>query len=107
MTVWLVGMIIGLPFSVWLLANLCAIIDEPQPLPSLLRLSLSVCLILAVLVLTDVAWLYPLLTSFAVVAVFHIVGFFAMRELGTGVPVYERTPPRPPLLDEEVTENEN
>lgn len=102
MMVWLTGLLLGLPFSVWLLATLCAIIDEPAPVPAMVRLSLGICLGLVVLLLTDAGLLYPLMTAFLVVVVMHVSGFFLVRALGTGVPVYERTPPHPPLLDDEV-----
>ena len=104
---WVFGILLGLPFSVWLLATLCAVIDEPQPLRPLFRLSVALIFVLLLLLLIDVGLLYPLLVSFAVVAVLHTCGFFLMRDLGTGVPVYERTPPRPPLLDEEVSHHDS
>ena len=102
MSVWLIGLLLGLPFSVWLLATLCAIIDEPAPVPAMVRLSLGICLILAVLLLTDAELLYPLVTAFIVVVVMHLGSFFLVSGPGTGVPVYERTPPHPPLLEDEI-----
>ena len=91
---------LGLPFSVWLLANFCALIDEPEPLPALVRSSLALCAVLILLLLTDTAFLYPLIVSFIIVVVLHVVSFLAMSKYGTGVPVYERIPPHPPLLDD-------
>ena len=103
MMTWICGLLLGLPFSVWLLATICAVIDEPQPLRPLLRLSIAASFVLLVLLLVGIGLLYPLLVSFAVVVVLHTGGYFLMRDFGTGVIVYERTPPRPPLLDEEVS----
>jgi len=104
MMLWLIGVLLGLPFSVWLLAALCALIDEPEPVPAMVRLSLGICGMLVLLLLTDADLLYPVLASFFLIVVLHVGGFFLVREFGTGVPVYERTPPRPPLLDEEVNQ---
>ena len=106
MMLWLVGLALGLPLSVWLLATLCAAIDEPKPLPSLLRLSVAICLVLAVMLATNVDLIVPLLVSFVAVVTLHTATFFIVRRFGTGVKVYERTPPRPPLLQDEINEND-
>ncbi len=101
---WLVGLVLGLPLSVWLLATLCAAIDEPKPLPPLLRVSLAICLVLAVMLATNVDLIYPLLASFITVLILHTASFFIVRQFGTGATVYERTPPRPPLLQDEIAD---
>ncbi len=98
MMLWLIGLLVGLPLSVWLLAALFAIVDEPEPVAALVRVSMGACGVLLVLLLTDVGLAIPLLVSFVLVLVLHVAGFYLVREGGTGVPVYERIPPRPPLL---------
>lgn len=93
--------LVGLPISVWLLGAACAVIDEPQPIPALLKLVASVCLILIVLLLTDRALLVPLALALLTVIALHSLGFWLVRKRTVGVPVYQRTPPPPPLLEEE------
>jgi len=92
------GYIISLPISVWLLATICAVIDEPKPVRALLRVVASLCLILVVLMLTDRALFAPLIAAFASVLTLHLVGFWWFRRARTGLPIYERKPAQKPAL---------
>ena len=105
MSAWIIGLFIGLPVSVWLLAAVCAIIDEPAPLAPLARLSLAVCVILGLLLLTDRAYLYPLLVSGCVVVFLHSAAFFVATRSALGVPIYERAPAPTPILQVPVKES--
>ena len=100
MTLSILAYLIGLPISVWLLGIACAVIDEPQPVPALLKLVTSLCIILLALLLTDRALLIPLLWAFVSVVGLHALGFWVVRKRTVGVPIYQRTPPPPPLLDQ-------
>ena len=104
MTVSILAYLIGLPISVWLLGIACAVIDEPQPVPALLKLVTSLCIILLVLLLTDRALLVPLLWAFVSVVALHGAGFWFVRKRTVGVPIYQRTPPPPPLLNDQHDE---
>ena len=93
--------LVALPVSVWLLGAACAMIDEPQPIPALLKLVAGVCVVLILLLLTDRALLLPLAFALLTVIALHALGFWLVRKRTVGVPVYQRTPPPPPLLEEE------
>jgi len=85
--------LISLPLSVWLLATLCALIDEPNPIYPLLRLIASICVILILLMATDRTLATPLLYAFGTVVVLHLLGFWLLRKISIGVPIYEAVPP--------------
>ncbi len=94
----------ALPFSVWLLANLAAVIDEPDKAKPLVRLTLSVCAVLVVLMLTDRSLLTALGIAFGIVAFLHLVTFYLLRYRLLGAPIYEEQPPEIPLVDDKADE---
>jgi hypothetical protein len=109
----ILAFLFALPISVWLLSNVYSIIDEPSPVFAVLRLVVSICVILILLLITDRDLLTPLAYAFVTVTVLHISAFWLLRARGVGVPIFERTPPPPPLLsvqsnmnDQSVSEQE-
>ncbi len=84
--------LISLPVSVWLLANLLSIIDEPNKAGAATRLVASLVLIILALLFTDREYLTPLLLGFSTVLILHVAAFFIVRRLGLGVPIIEDTP---------------
>ena len=93
-----VAYLISLPISVWLLATICAVIDEPRYVRALLQVVASLCLILIALLITDRALLAPLLAAFASVLALHLIGFWWLRRARVGLPIYERKPAEAPVL---------
>lgn len=106
MSAWisLLAFLFALPFAVWFLANIAAVIDEPDKAKPLVRLTLSVCAVLVILMLTDRALLNALLAAFATVTLLHLGAFFLVRKRLVGVPIYEEEPPEIPLVEEEAPE---
>jgi hypothetical protein len=92
--------LIGLPLSVWFLATACAVIDEPQRTKPTVRLVTFVCVLLAVLLVTERQLIYPLLGAFGLVVGLHVLTFWFTSVFATGMPVYQQTPPTKPLLEE-------
>jgi len=92
------GFLIGLPLSVWLLAAVCAVFDEPKPMPALIRLIGFVCAILLLLLITDRAFIYPVGAALVIVTLLHLLGFWAIRHFALTVPVFQRQPV-PPVTD--------
>lgn len=85
--------LLSLPLSVWLLATLYALIDEPNPIVPLLRLITGLCVMLILLMATDRGLLTPLLYAFGTVVILHTLGFWILRKGSIGVTIYEQTPP--------------
>ena len=104
MSVWAsaLAFLLALPFSVWLLANLAAVIDEPDKTKPLIRLTLSICLVLVILLFTDRTLLSILTAAFTVVSLLHLGAFYLIRKRMLGAPIYEEEPPDIPLVEEEA-----
>lgn len=91
----------ALPVSVWLLANICAVIDEPNPIGATLRLVISCCLILVFLLVSSTSLWLPMAAAFGCVVVAHCVAYYVMFRRNLGVHIYQQTPPATPLLEDQ------
>jgi len=96
--------ICALPFSVWLLANICCVIDEPERAPAALRLVASLCVLVGFLLLTSVALWQPVAWALAFVAVAHLLAYFVIFRPSLGAAIYRQQPPTTPLLLDEAPE---
>ncbi len=90
-----------LPVGVWLLANVCAVIDEPNPIAATLRLVISCCLVLVFLLLTSTALWLPIAAAFGCVVLAHFVAHYVMFKRNLGVTIYHQAPPPTPLLEDQ------
>ena len=76
--------LLGLPFSVWMLANFFALIDRRPISGALIRIVVCLTLITLILLLTHRAYLHPILYSFATVVALHALsGWYFRHSLGT------------------------
>ena len=100
----LVGFLVSLPIGVWLLAAVCTVVDEPNPIPAIIRLIGSVCVILLVMLATDRTLIVPFGAALMTVTLLHLFGFWALRHFCLGVPVIQRKPI--PLNDHALSEDE-
>ena len=90
-----------LPVAVWLLADVCAVIDEPNPVSATLRLVISCCLVLVFLLLTSTALWLPMAAAFGCVVLAHCVAYYVMFKRNLGVKIYQQAPPPTPLLEDQ------
>jgi MFS superfamily sulfate permease-like transporter len=98
--------VIGLPLSVWFLARICAVIDEPHRLKPSVFLVACLCALLLLLLLTQRSLIYPLGYAFVTVCLMHLLAFWLTTKISIGMPIYQQTPPAAPLLDTSDTETE-
>jgi hypothetical protein len=101
--------LLSLPVCVWILASACAVIDEPQPARALVRLIAEICVLVALLLVTERDYIYPLAFAMFTVITLHVTAHTLVLRRGTGVPVYEQVPPpnaapQDALEDEETQE---
>jgi len=104
--------VLSLPVCVWVLASACAVIDEPQPSRALVRLIAEICVLVAILLVTERDFIYPLAFAMFTVITLHVTAHTLILRRGTGVPVYEQVPPpnaEPPdaLEDEDALETDH
>lgn len=97
--------IVALPFSVWLLANICSVIDEPSPALPALRLVASLCVLVGFLLLTSVTFWQPIAWALAFVVVAHLLAYYAIFRPSLGADIYRQQPPTTPLLLDEEPDN--
>mgnify|MGYP001828684362 FL=1 len=97
--------ICALPFSVWMLANICSVIDEPARAPAALRLVASLCVVLGFLLLTSVTFWQPIAWALAFVVVAHLLAYYAIFKPALGAAIYRQRPPTTPLLIDEEPES--
>ncbi len=96
--------LLGLPVSVWVWANIYAIIDETDRAVPLVRLAATGCVILAGLLLIGRTYVWPLLAAWITIMVIYVGVFYAYRHLALGV---EQHTDRPvPFLTDELTRDE-
>ena len=107
---WVVGtlvFLIALPVSVWFLASILSVVDEPGKTRPLVRLVLGVCALLVLLILTNRDYLYLMAAAFVIVTLLHVASFYMLRRSALHVPIYEEAPPPIPLIeDREDVEDE-
>ncbi len=100
---WLTGaavFLVSLPLSVWFLASVLALVDEPDKTRPLVRLVLGVCVLLVVLMLSNRDFLYLFGAAFATVTILHTISFYGLRRAALRVPIYEEAPPPIPLVED-------
>ena len=76
--------VLALPFSVWMLANFFALIDQRSVSRALIRIVVCLTFITAMLLLTHRSYLNPILYSFATIVALHALsGWYFRHSLGT------------------------
>jgi len=103
---WVIGISIGLPLSVWFLATLFELIDEPSFVPALVRLALMTSGVLVLLIWIGPTLLLPFATAMIIVGTAHLASFVFIRQFGTGVTIHQNSPATPPLLVDAVSAHE-
>ncbi len=98
--------VIGLPVSVVLLANLFALLDEPDKAAPLVRVAANLCILLALLLLLGRQYLYPLALALLTVALLYISIFYLARWFGLGVERYGDMPLQTPVETEDYGSGE-
>ncbi|MCR9260820.1 MAG: hypothetical protein NXH95_13920 [Pseudomonadaceae bacterium] len=96
--------ICALPFSVWLLANICCVFDEPKRAPAALRLVASLCVLVGFLLLTSATFWQPIIWALALVVVAHLLSYYVLFRPSLGAAIYRQQPPTTPLLVDEEPE---
>ncbi|XOV85208.1 MAG: hypothetical protein ACFHXK_08805 [bacterium] len=95
----------AVPLGVWLLANVCSVMDEPNPIAPTLRLVAGLCIVLIFLLLTSVTFWQPIAWALAFVMAAHLIAYYMLFRSGLGVAVYRQQPPTTPLLLEEASDS--
>ncbi len=100
---WISGTLVfllSLPVSVWFLASVLALVDEPDKTRPLVRLMLGICALLIVLMLSNRDFLYLFGAAFLTVTLLHAASFYGLRRVALSVPIFEEAPPPIPLIED-------